>query len=94
MRKDIYQRVTDSIVAELERGVRPWLKPWNAKSPGSRLMPGRLAHGPETGQAHNFHRSKSRRRAPWISCTAFAASMSPRAAISDTPAPPPKRGRR
>ena len=25
MRKDIYQRVTDSIVAELERGVRPWL---------------------------------------------------------------------
>ena len=31
MRKDIYQRVTDSIVAELERGVRPWLKPWNAE---------------------------------------------------------------
>ena len=31
MRKDIYQRVTDSIVAELEHGVRPWLKPWNAE---------------------------------------------------------------
>jgi antirestriction protein ArdC len=31
MRSDVYQRVTDSIVAELERGVRPWLKPWNAE---------------------------------------------------------------
>lgn len=26
-RKDIYQRVTDQIVAELEKGVRPWFKP-------------------------------------------------------------------
>src|SRR5262245_51265919 len=29
-RTDIYTRVTDTIVAELERGVRPWLQPWNA----------------------------------------------------------------
>ena len=29
--KDIYQRVTDQIVAELEKGIRPWLKPWNAE---------------------------------------------------------------
>jgi antirestriction protein ArdC len=28
-RTDVYARVTDSIVAELEKGVRPWLKPWN-----------------------------------------------------------------
>ena len=37
MRKDIYQRVTDSIVAELERGVRPWLKPWNAEHAAGRI---------------------------------------------------------
>jgi antirestriction protein ArdC len=37
MRSDVYQRVTDSIVAELERGVRPWLKPWNAEHAAGRI---------------------------------------------------------
>jgi len=30
IRNDIYARVTDRIVQELEAGVRPWLKPWTA----------------------------------------------------------------
>jgi antirestriction protein ArdC len=30
-RQDVYTRVTDAIIADLERGVRPWLKPWNAR---------------------------------------------------------------
>jgi antirestriction protein ArdC len=30
-RIDLYARVTDTIVAELEQGVRPWLRPWNAE---------------------------------------------------------------
>jgi antirestriction protein ArdC len=30
MRTDIYQKITDQILRELERGVRPWLKPWSA----------------------------------------------------------------
>ncbi len=30
MKTDIYDRITGAIVAELEKGVRPWLKPWNA----------------------------------------------------------------
>lgn len=30
-RQDVYTRVTNAIVAELEKGVRPWLKPWNAE---------------------------------------------------------------
>jgi antirestriction protein ArdC len=30
-RIDLYTRVTDTIVAELEQGVRPWLRPWNAE---------------------------------------------------------------
>jgi antirestriction protein ArdC len=34
---DIYQRVTAQIVASLERGVRPWLKPWNAEHAAGRI---------------------------------------------------------
>lgn len=30
-RVDVYQRVTDSIIASLEQGVRPWTKPWTQK---------------------------------------------------------------
>jgi antirestriction protein ArdC len=30
VRIDLYTRVTDQIVAELEAGVRPWVQPWNA----------------------------------------------------------------
>jgi len=29
-RPDLYARVTDAIVADLEAGVRPWVKPWSA----------------------------------------------------------------
>lgn len=29
-RKDVYTRVTDRIIADLEKGVRSWMKPWNA----------------------------------------------------------------
>jgi antirestriction protein ArdC len=29
-RQDLYARVTDAIVADLETGVRPWTKPWSA----------------------------------------------------------------
>ena len=27
---NIYQEITDSIIAELEKGATPWIKPWNA----------------------------------------------------------------
>ena len=29
-RPDVYSRITDKIVADLEQGVRPWFKPWSA----------------------------------------------------------------
>lgn len=29
-RKNVYNRVTDRIISDLEKGVRTWLKPWNA----------------------------------------------------------------
>lgn len=34
---DVYQRITDRIVSELEQGVRPWLKPWNAEHAAGRI---------------------------------------------------------
>ena len=48
-RADIYTRITDKIVAELERGVRPWMKPWNAEHAAGRITKP-LRHN---GQAYN-----------------------------------------
>jgi antirestriction protein ArdC len=38
MRADVYQKITDRIVRDLERGVRPWMKPWNAGNGEGRIM--------------------------------------------------------
>lgn len=38
MKTDIYQKVTDRIVAALEEGVRPWMKPWNAEHAAGRIV--------------------------------------------------------
>jgi antirestriction protein ArdC len=37
MKTDLYQRVTDQIVASLEQGVRPWMKPWSAEHVAGRI---------------------------------------------------------
>jgi antirestriction protein ArdC len=34
---DLYTRITNRIVAELEKGCRPWLKPWNAEHAAGRI---------------------------------------------------------
>ncbi|WP_175983023.1 ArdC family protein [Caballeronia zhejiangensis] len=34
---DIYSRVTDKIIADLEQGVRPWVKPWKSGNAGGRI---------------------------------------------------------
>lgn len=36
-RADLYARITDKIVADLERGVRPWMKPWSAANAMGRI---------------------------------------------------------
>jgi len=36
-RKDIYTRVTERIVADLEAGVRTWVKPWNAEHAAGKI---------------------------------------------------------
>lgn len=34
-RADLYQRVTDSIIRDLEQGARPWTKPWATTAPAA-----------------------------------------------------------
>jgi antirestriction protein ArdC len=36
-RHDVYTRITSQIVAQLEKGVRPWVKPWNAEHAAGRI---------------------------------------------------------
>jgi antirestriction protein ArdC len=42
-RADLYTRVTERVIADLEAGVRPWTKPWNARN----------AYGPGLPVRHN-----------------------------------------
>jgi antirestriction protein ArdC len=44
-RADVYQRVTAKIIADLELGVRPWLKPWNAEHAAGRITRPLRANG-------------------------------------------------
>jgi antirestriction protein ArdC len=37
MKQDVYSRITNKIVAELEKGARPWLCPWNAEHAAGRI---------------------------------------------------------
>lgn len=36
-RIDVYTRVTERITADLEKGIRPWLQPWNAENAAGRI---------------------------------------------------------
>lgn len=45
MKQDIYSKITNHIVAELEKGVRPWLKPWNAEHAAGRISRPLRANG-------------------------------------------------
>ncbi len=36
-RSDIYTRITDKIVADLEQGLRPWLKPWSTEHTAGKI---------------------------------------------------------
>lgn len=38
MRTDIYEKITSQIVSELEKGVRPWFKPWSVEHAAGRIM--------------------------------------------------------
>ncbi|SMD15109.1 zincin-like metallopeptidase domain-containing protein [Rhizobium sp. RU36D] len=36
-RADVYERVTSRIIADLEQGVRPWMKPWSGENAAGRI---------------------------------------------------------
>jgi antirestriction protein ArdC len=36
-RSDVYQRITDALVQQLEQGTRPWMKPWSAEHLAGRI---------------------------------------------------------
>ncbi|AYM84853.1 DUF1738 domain-containing protein [Agrobacterium tumefaciens] len=49
-RMDVYARITDRIIADLEKGVRPWVQPWNAGNVKGRITrPLRFNGQPYTG---------------------------------------------
>ncbi|MDP9592087.1 UNVERIFIED_ORG: antirestriction protein ArdC [Shinella zoogloeoides] len=45
MRQDVYETITNRIVADLEQGVRPWMKPWNAENAAGRIVRPLRANG-------------------------------------------------
>lgn len=49
MSRDIYQEVTDRIIAALEAGTAPWLRPWREDKSGNALEP----HNAVTGRPYN-----------------------------------------
>jgi N-terminal domain of anti-restriction factor ArdC len=36
-RQDVYTRITNQIIEQLEKGIRPWVKPWNAEHAAGRI---------------------------------------------------------
>ena len=38
MKKDVYTKITDKIIADLEKGELTWLKPWNAANTDGRII--------------------------------------------------------
>ena len=45
-RQDVYTRITGKIIADLEQGVRPWMKPWNAEHAAGRITQAPSAQRP------------------------------------------------
>ena len=37
MKQDVYSRITEKIIADLEQGVRPWMKPWSAEHAAGKI---------------------------------------------------------
>ena len=44
-KQDIYTRITNQIVSHLEKGVRPWVRPWNAEHAAGRITRPLLHNG-------------------------------------------------
>ncbi len=49
-RSDIHARVTERIVADLQKGVRPWVQPWSAARAGGPVTRPLRHNGAERGK--------------------------------------------
>jgi antirestriction protein ArdC len=45
MRTDVYEKITDRIVSDLEKGVRTWLAPWSVEHAAGRITRPLRANG-------------------------------------------------
>jgi antirestriction protein ArdC len=43
--RDVYNRITNKIIADLEQGVRPWMRPWSAEHAAGRITRPRRHNG-------------------------------------------------
>ena len=75
-RVDIYTRVTNRIVEQLEQGIRPWMQPWNAEHAAGRITRP-LRHNGEPykgikiseitdGTSNTILVVEARRNCPWM----------------------------
>ena len=67
MKEDVYDRITNRIVASLEAGVRPWLKPWNAEHAAGKIT---------RPLRHNGQLAYSSPRLCWLPCVLLLALLS------------------
>ena len=45
MKRDVYETITGKIIAELEKGARPWMQPWSAGNTEGRIVRPLRANG-------------------------------------------------
>ena len=74
-RVDVYTRITDRIVADLEKGVRPWMQPWRSRNAIGRVtLPLRHNGLPYSGTVSYTHLDVYKRQGVLgRSCTAPSA---------------------
>jgi hypothetical protein len=69
--RDVYRRITDKIITDLEQGVRPWHRPWNADHAAGRitcpLRPNRALSRCDAASAKALSHSPRIRHFRWIS---------------------------
>jgi len=54
-KQDVYTRITNKIVADLEQGVRPWMKPWNASNTAGRVTRPLRHNGVKSNDNPSYH---------------------------------------
>lgn len=71
---DLYQKVTDEIIAALEKGVIPWVRPWREGEPvvPMNALSGRFYHGINIPLLWNSAERQGYESDRWLTFTKFA----------------------